>query len=105
MGGHGDSITLLDATTAATMAQILPVLLLTLAVEVRRNQLHQSRSRPLVAAFFVVFGIVETVLVLSIDGAIYPFQPFDAISAAIIFALLAIISRLSLSEPDRAEDI
>ncbi len=96
---------MLDAPTTATLSQILPVLLLTLAVEVRRNQLHQSRSRTLVRAFFIAFGIVETVLVMSIDGAIYPFQPFGAISAVIIFALLAILLRLSLSEPQAAEDI
>lgn len=103
MGGPGHPIAVLDGTTAATLAQILPLLLLTLAVEVRRNQLHQSTSRSLLRAFFVVFGIVETVLVMSIDGALYPFQPFDAVSAGIIFALLAIIFRLSLSEPQAAE--
>ena len=105
MGGPGHRFAVLDATTAATLSQILPVLLLTLAVEVRRNQLHQSRSPTLLRAFFIVFGIVETVLVLSIDGAIYPFQPFDAISAMVIFALLAILFRLSLSEPQAAEDV
>jgi len=96
--GHG--VTLLDPATAATLAQILPVLLLTLAVEVRRNQLHQSKTRSTMAAFFVAFGIVETLLVLSIDGSLYPFQWFDACSALIIFGLLAILFRLSLSEPD-----
>jgi len=105
VGGPGRHVALLDVTTAATLSQILPVLLLTLAVEVRRNQLYQSRSRTLVRAFFVAFGIVETVLVLSIDGEIYPFQPFDAISALTIFTLLAILFRLSLSEPQAAEDL
>ena len=99
MSGPERHIVLLDASTAATLAQILPILLLTLAVEVRRNQLHQSRSRPLLAAFFIGFGLVETVLVLSIDGSLIPFQPFDALSALIIGALLAILFRLSLSEP------
>ena len=99
MSGPERPFAILDATTAATLSQILPVLLLTLAVEVRRNQLHQSGSRPLLAAFFIGFGIVETVLVLSIDGALFPFQPFDAVSALIIFVLLAILFRLSLSEP------
>ena len=71
MVGQSDpAIVLLDSATAATLAQILPVLLLTLAVELRRNQLHQSKARSALAAFFVVFGIVETVLVMSIDGAI-----------------------------------
>jgi hypothetical protein len=94
-------IELLDGATAATLAQVLPVLLLTLAVEVRRHQLHRALSRWLMGTFFVAFGAIETVLVLSIDGAIYPFQPFDAASALIIFGLMAILFRLSVSEaPD-----
>lgn len=105
MGGSGHHLALLDGATAATLSQILPVLLLTLAVEVRRNQLHQNRSRTLVRVFVSAFGIVETLLVMSIDGSIYPFQPFDAMSALIIFALLAILSRLSLSEPRAAEAV
>jgi hypothetical protein len=105
VGGHEHHLAVIDGTTAATLAQILPVLLLTLAVEVRRNQLHQSRSRLFVLAFFIAFGVVETVLVLSIDGSLYPFQPFDAISALTIFALLAILFRLSLSEPQAAETL
>jgi len=91
-------IELVDKATAATLAQILPVLLLTLAVEVRRNQLHRSLSRLSKGMFFVTFGVIETVLVLSIDGTLYPFQPFDAASAIIIFGLLAILFRLSLSD-------
>ena len=101
----GHEVMLLDSATAATLAQILPVLLLTLAVEVRRNQLHQSKSRSMLAAFFIVFGFVETLLVMSIDGALYPFQWFDVCSALIIFGLLAILFRLSLSEPDTDEDL
>ena len=91
-------IELVDKATAATLAQILPVLLLTLAVEVRRNQLHHSLSRLSKGMFFAIFGVIETVLVLSIDGTLYPFQPFDAASAIIIFGLLAILFRLSLSD-------
>ena len=101
--GHG--ITLLDSATAATLAQILPLLLLTLAVEVRRNQLHRSTSRASLAGFFITFGVVETILVLSIDGTLYPFQWFDACSALIISGLLAIGFRLSLSEPVAGEGI
>lgn len=96
-------MSLLDSATAATLAQILPVLLLTLTVEVRRHQLHERKSRPALATFFIVFGFVETVLVISIDGSFYPFQWFDACSALIIFGLLAIVFRLSLSEPDAGE--
>ena len=92
---------LVDGATAATLAQILPVLLLTLAVEVRRHQLHRAISRVRLGAFFVAFGAIETVLVLSIDGTLYPFQPFDAASALIIFAVLNILFKLALSDaPD-----
>jgi len=92
---------LVDGATAATLAQILPVLLLTLAVEVRRHQLHRSVSRVRLGAFFVAFGVIETILVLSIDGTLYPFQPFDAASALIIFAILNILFKLALSDaPD-----
>ena len=95
------SITLLAATTAATLAQVLPLLLLTLAVEARRNQLHRAHSPVRLASFFVSFGLIETILVLSIDGALYPFQWFDAFSALIIFALLTMVFRLSLMDaPD-----
>lgn len=99
-------IELVDKATAATLAQILPVLLLTLAVEVRRNQLHLALSRWLMGTFFVAFGAIETILVLSIDGAVYPFQPFDAASALIIFGVLAILFKLSLADgPDEQNAI
>ena len=98
------SVSLLDAATASTLAQILPVLLLTLVVEVRRTRLHLRSSRRRRGGFFVVFGLIEIVLVLSIDGEIYPFQWFDIVSAMIIYALLWIIFRLSLSEPAAETD-
>lgn len=96
MDGH--AVVLMDRATAATLAQVLPLLLLTLAVEARRIQLHRELSRVRLAAFFIVFGLVETLLVLSIDGAIYPFQWFDAFSALIIFVLLGLVFRLSLTD-------
>ena len=92
------AVVLIDGATAATLAQILPILLLTLAVEVRRHQLHRKHSQLLLGSFFFVFGVIETTLVLSIDGQIYPFQWFDICSALIIFGLLAILFRLSMSE-------
>ncbi len=49
--------------------------------------------------FFFVLGLIETTLVLSIDGAFYPFQWFDICSALIIFSLLSILFGLSLSDP------
>jgi hypothetical protein len=96
MAGH--AVTLIDGATAATLAQVLPLLLLTLAVEARRNQLHRDLSRWRLATFFIGFGLVETVLVLSIDGTLYPFQWFDGVSALLIFALLAMVFRLSLTD-------
>jgi hypothetical protein len=93
------TIVLVDSGTAAALAQILPVLLLTLTVELRRTQLHRKLSTLWLGAFFLSFGVVETVLVLSIDGALYPFQWFDLISALIIFGLLAAIFVLALVDP------
>ena len=86
----------MDGATAATLAQIMPVLLLTLVVELRRTQLHRRMPRSLLGAFFILFGVVETTLVLSIDGALYPFEVFDGCSALLIFVLLWLIFRISL---------
>lgn len=93
------NIVLVDSATAATLAQVLPLLLLTLAVELRRTGRHRRLPRYRIGVFFVVFGVIETTLVLSIDGAFYPFQWFDICSALIIFSLLALIFLLSLSDP------
>jgi hypothetical protein len=103
MDGH--RFVLLDSTTAATLAQILPLLLLTLAVELRRNELHREFSSLKLVSFFTVFGVMETLMVLSIDGAIYPFQWFDACSALMIFTVMAILLRLSLSDPPADDTI
>jgi surface polysaccharide O-acyltransferase-like enzyme len=92
-------IALVDSATATALAQILPVLLLTLTVELRRTRLHRALSRIRLGVFFFAFGIVETILVLSIDGALYPFQWFDLVSVLIIFSLLAVIFWLSLVDP------
>ena len=59
------TIVVMDGPTASTLAQILPLLLLTLILELRRTALHRKVSRILFGAFFVVFGVIETVLVLS----------------------------------------
>ena len=96
-------VVLMDGATAAGLAQILPILLLSLMVELRRTELHRrGRSvrgtRILLAAFFVVFGIVESALVLSIDGQLVPFHWSDLVAALVIFALLAILFALSLME-------
>jgi hypothetical protein len=98
------SIVLVDSATASTLAQVLPILLLTFAVELRRTQRHRRLSRLLLGVFFFIFGLIETTLVLSIDGAFYPFQWFDICSALIIFGLLAILFRLSLSDPPAEGD-
>jgi hypothetical protein len=104
MGDSVQRITLVDSATATALAQILPVLLLTLMVELRRTRLHRRLSRLLLGAFFFVFGAIETVLVLSIDGALYPFQWFDICSALIIFGLLALLLVVSLVDPSEGDD-
>ena len=93
------TIVVMDGPTASALAQILPLLLLTLILELRRTALHRKASRTLFGAFFVVFGVIETVLVLSIDGELYPFQWGDLLSAITIFGLLAMILAISFVEP------
>jgi hypothetical protein len=92
-----DRIIFVDSLTAATLAGIMPVLLLTLAGELRRTRYMRDKPR-LLALFFVVFGAVETALVFSIDGAFYPFQWFDTLVGIIIFGLLALLFKLSLED-------
>ncbi|WP_396930751.1 hypothetical protein [Mycolicibacterium sp.] len=101
---HPVSIVLVDSKTAATLAQVMPLLLLTLAVELRRTQRHRSMRRWRIGAFLAVFGLIEVILVLSIDGAFYPFQWFDIISAVIILWLMSLIFRLSLSDPSSGDN-
>lgn len=97
MQDGGLRIILLDSLTAATLAGILPVLLLTLAGELRRTRYMRDKPR-LLALFFIAFGTIETMLVFSIDGAFYPFQWFDSFVGIIIFGLLALLFKLSLEE-------
>lgn len=105
MSGPNDfTIVVMDGPTAGILAQVLPVLLLTLMVEVRRTALHRRFSRRLFGLFFFVFGVIETVLVLSIDGALYPFQWGDLLSAIAIFSLLTVIFVISFVDPGREED-
>jgi hypothetical protein len=92
-------IVVMDGATASALSQILPLLLLTLMVELRRTALHRSVSRALFAVFFFAFGVIETVLVLSIDGMLYPFQWGDLLSALVIFTLLTMIFLISFVEP------
>ncbi|MBK4346122.1 hypothetical protein [Lacisediminihabitans changchengi] len=101
-------IRLFDTPTATTLAQILPVLLLTVMVEIRRLELHRRgknivTTRVLLGTFFGLFAIVETVLVLSIDGHLFPFQWSDCIAAVLIFALLVMLFIFSMmgAEPKR----
>jgi hypothetical protein len=102
MGSQGSfTIVVMDGATASALAQILPLLLLTIMVELRRTALHQAYSRALFAAFFVAFGVIETVLVLSIDGMLYPFQWGDLLSSLVIFALLTMIFLLSFMDPGK----
>lgn len=99
-------IVLMDSASAAALAQILPLLLLTLMVEFRRVELHHRGrvrvTRLLLGVFFLVFGFIETVLVLSIDGSFIPFQWSDLAAALVIFGLLALLFWLSmLDSPSR----
>jgi uncharacterized membrane protein len=96
MGGlDGFKIVVIDGPTASALSQILPLLTLTLMVELRRTALHRTLSRTLVGLCFFVFGVIETVLVLSIDGMLYPFQWGDLLSALTIFSLLTLIFVIS----------
>lgn len=104
MGATSFQIVVMDGPTAATLSQILPLLLLTLMVELRRSALHQRISRALFGVFFMVFGVIETVLVLSIDGTLYPFQWGDLLSALAIFTLLAMIFVISFIDPGPRRD-
>jgi len=100
-------VVLLDGPTAATLAQVLPLLLLTLMVELRRVEVHRRGrirlTRTLLGLFFVAFGIVETVLVLSIDGTLIPFEWTDLVLALVIFGLLALLFLLSLLDAPSAK--
>lgn len=93
-------IVLMDSASAAALAQILPLLLLTLMVELRRVEVHRRGrirvTRLLLGLFFLAFGVVETILVLSIDGSFIPFQLSDLLAALVIFGLLALLFWLSL---------
>ena len=98
--GAGDvTVVVMDAPTAAALSQILPLLLLTDVLELRRTALHRRFSRIVSGAFFVAFGVVETVLVLSIDGKLYPLQWGALLSALTIFTLLSLIFVLSFIDP------
>ena len=101
-------IRLFDTPTATTLAQILPVLLLSLMVEIRRLELHRRgknivTTRALLGAFFGLFGIVETVLVLSIDGRLFPLEWSDFIAAILIFALLVMLFVFSMMGTERKQ--
>ena len=99
-------VVLLDSATAATLAQVLPLLLLTLMVELRRVEVHRRGrvrlTRTLLGVFFLIFGIIETVLVLSIDGTFIPFEWTDLVLALVIFGLLALLFWLSLLDAPSA---
>lgn len=91
----------MDGATASAMASILPVLLLAFTVELRRTELHRRGRRPGwlivgLAAFYIAFGLVETTMVLSIDGHLLPTQPSDVLSGLAIFALLVLLFVLAL---------
>ena len=97
---------LIDGPTAAALAQILPVLLLALMVEVRRTEItrragSEHRARVLLGAFFGSFAVVETLLVVSIDGRVLPPRWSDLIAALVIFVLLWLLFAMSFVAPRR----
>jgi len=101
-------IRLFDTPTATTLAQILPVLLLSLMVEIRRLELHRRgrnivTTRVLLGVFFGLFAVVETVLVLSIDGRLFPLMWSDFIAAVLIFALLVMLFIFSMMGAERKQ--
>jgi hypothetical protein len=55
-------------------------------------------SRVLVGVFFFLFSLIETVLVLSIDGILYPFQWGDLLSALTIFTAMTMIFLTSFND-------
>jgi protein-S-isoprenylcysteine O-methyltransferase Ste14 len=100
------AVRLIDGPTAAALAQILPVLLLALMVEVRRTEITQRagsehRARVLLGAFFGSFAVVETLLVVSIDGRVLPPRWSDLIAALVIFVLLWFLFAMSMVAPRR----
>ncbi|MEF2976082.1 hypothetical protein [Subtercola sp. YIM 133946] len=102
-------ISLFDVATATALAQILPVLLLALMVELRRTELHRRSgrfhiTRGVMAAFFGAFAVIETVLVLSIDGRVFPFRWSDLVAALIIFALLWLLFLMSMVSSRREQE-
>jgi hypothetical protein len=101
-------IRLFDVPTASALAQILPVLLLALILELRRTNLHKRgrsirRTRILIGVFYGAFAIVETVLVLSIDGRLFPANIADIVAAIVIFALLWLLFAFSMMDEGRRE--
>jgi hypothetical protein len=78
---------------------------LALTVERRRTALHRRFSRLLFGVFALAFGVIETVLVVSIDGMLYPFQWGDLLSALAIFTLLTMIFFISFVEPGNEGDL
>jgi len=92
---------LFDAPTATALSQIMPVLLLALILEMRRTEMHQRgrsirKTRIILAVFFGAFAVIETLLVLSIDGRLFPARWSDLVAALVIFALLWLLFVLSM---------
>ncbi len=89
-------IVVMDGPTASALAQILPLLLLTLILELRRTALHRkvSRTCSVHSSWFRVSNGAG-----DLDGELYPFQWGDLLSAITIFGLLAMILAISFIEP------
>lgn len=101
-------VKIVDGPTATAMATILPVLLLSLVVELRRTSLHRRGTRPGwmiagLAVFYTLFGLIETTMVISIDGRLLPSKPSDLLCGLVIFVLLCLMFVLGLVPSHREE--
>ena len=99
----------LDSATATALAQILPLLLISVTVELRRTRLHlrgrrHRLNRVLLGLFFFAFGLAETYMVLSIDSELFPIRWGDIVAAGLIFGLLIGLFLLSLMESKHGEE-
>ncbi|MGG7507510.1 hypothetical protein [Plantibacter sp. YIM 135249] len=97
---------LIDSQTARALSQILPVLLLAIMIELRRTRMHLRgrsvlRTRITIAALFGAFAVIETLLVLSVDGHVLPARWSDLAAASIIFGLLWLLFVLSMMPDPR----
>lgn len=91
--------------TAAVLAHVLAILLLAMALEVRRVGVTSRQSRIGFGIVYGVFAVVETALIASIDDTLVPVRWPDLVAGISISVLLLIVYRLSIQPgtPERGE--